>query len=584
MMRRHSLARKLFMITSLIIIGLLAIVLVFESLFFERFYRSVKQHEQEKAIHKLIEQVEPLQADEQAIAYAIGSAMNEYDASIALLNEEYSIKPLDIYVIHMQAGEHEIEIVINEEGIQYDELPKKLAPGEELVVDGIYMDQHDTVLHPVYFYPETVKPETGLVRVQGTITKLLLPEQRSFNPMYQDMLIADMLQAWRPWELPELNADSYAYATTQWRDSWSGVPYIATLGKLQHSSSFIVMMSSLQPVNEAISMLRKYVLVLFPFIVIIVIILAVVYSRYIAKPLVKINAFAEKLAQLQFSAEPPIQTRDEYGQLSRHLVTLSQNLQRALEELTERNEQLQVEIATKIRLEELRKELVANIAHELKTPLAVMKGYAEGLQDGIADHKREAYLTHIVREADVMNELIMDLLELSKYEVNAITLKLTHFDIVRLVQDEVGTFAIQLADKALQVELITDELSQPFVIGDKKRIKQVIVNLLSNAVRHAEPGSQLILTIKPVAYKKVEIELYNEGRPIPQQHLPRIWDKFYRVEQARDRRSGGTGLGLTIAKHILQLHHSQFAAVNKQNGVAFYFTLTEGSAENELEN
>lgn len=103
-------------------------------------------------------------------------------------------------------------------------------------------------------------------------------------------------------------------------------------------------------------------------------------------------------------------------------------------------------------------------------------------------------------------------------------------------------------------------------------------------MRHAEPGSQLILTIKPVAYKKVEIELYNEGRPIPEQHLPRIWDKFYRVEQARDRRSGGTGLGLTIAKHILQLHHSQFAAVNKQNGVAFYFTLTEGSAEDEHEN
>ncbi|MFD2504740.1 sensor histidine kinase [Paenibacillus septentrionalis] len=581
MLKHHSIARKLFIITSLIIIGLLSLVLVFESLFFESFYRHVKQHEQETAITKLTGQLEVMQADEQAIAYTIGSAMNEYDASIALLNEDYRIKQLDIYVIHLVSGEQTIKVIINEEGLRYGDLPVELLPGDKLVVDGIFMDQHNAVLHPVHFNPETVEPEIGLVRVQGTITSLLLPEQRSYNPMYQDMLISNVLADWKPWELTDIQ--SAQSMTMQWRDAWSGVQYIATLAKMSDIDSYVIMLSSLQPVDEAISILRKYVLVLFPFIVLIVIILAVVYSRYIARPLVKINAFAEKLAQLQFSATPPIQSKDEYGQLSQHLVTLSHNLEKALEEVTERNEQLQVEISKKIHLEELRKELVANIAHELKTPLAVLKGYAEGLQDGIASHKQEAYLAHIVRETDVMNELIMDLLELSKYEVNAITLKPAHFHIIRLVQDEVDALAIQLTDKNLHVKIDTTALSNLNVIGDRKRIKQVVVNVLSNAVRHAKAGSTLRITLTTLPLNKVEVRVYNEGDAIPVEHLQLIWEKFYRVEQARDRRSGGTGLGLTIARHILQLHESQFGAKNTEHGVEFYFTLKEGSANHDNE-
>jgi len=537
-MRRHSLARKLFILTSLIIIGLLTVVFVFESIFFERFYRAVKQHEQESAIHQLMKEIEADQSDEQSIAYTIGSAMNEYDASIALLDDEYQLKRLDVYVIHMKSGDQNISVNISEEGIQYDELPKELSPGDILVVDGIFMDQNDTVMHPIDFYPESSEPESGLVRVQGKITNLLLPEQRSFNPMYQDLLIKDMLNDWHISEHTHIKQANYK--TTEWRDPWSGVQYIATIGKLNDASAYIVMMSSLQPIDEAIAMLRKYVWMLFPFAVVIVIILALMYSRYIAKPLENINAFAKKLAQLQFSETPPVQSLDEYGQLSQHLVTLSRNLEKALQEVT-----------------------------------------AEGLQDGIAAHKRESYIAHIVQKTDEMNELVIELLELSKYEVNAITLTLAHFNIVKLVKDEVHALSIHLANKALQVDIMTTKLNQPYVIGDRKRIKQVIVNLLSNAARHAEAGSTISITIKNIAYKKVEITIYNDGPKIPEEHLQRIWDKFYRVEQARDRRSGGTGLGLTIAKHILKLHDSQFGTVNEQNGVAFYFTLIEGSAEDE---
>src|SRR5690606_37573572 len=127
-----------------------------------------------------------------------------------------------------------------------------------------------------------------------------------------------------------------------------------------------------------------------------------------------------------------------------------------------------------------------------------------------------------------------------------------------LLQAEVQALAIHLANKALKANIETSMLTEPYDVGDYKRLKQVIVNLLSNAARHADSGSTITITVKPIDAGRVKVTIYNEGQPISKSNLQRIWDKFYRVEQARDRRSGGTGLGLTIVKHILLLHHSEF--------------------------
>src|SRR5690606_6745888 len=117
--------------------------------------------------------------------------------------------------------------MINEEDMRYGELPSGISQGQTLVVDGIFMDQHDTVMHPINFNPEASQPEPGLVRVSGTISRLLLPEQRSYNPLYQDLLITDMIQDWNTSE-PAATSNPKPYVTTEWIDSWSGVTYIAT--------------------------------------------------------------------------------------------------------------------------------------------------------------------------------------------------------------------------------------------------------------------------------------------------------------------------------------------------------------------
>ena len=235
------------------------------------------------------------------------------------------------------------------------------------------------------------------------------------------------------------------------------------------------------------------------------------------------------------------------------------------------------EIEEKQRSEQLRKELIANISHELKTPLGIVKGFAEGLQDGVADDKRDRYLSHIVNETDRMNALIMDMLELSKFEVKAIQLTLRSVSMTNLIQHVVDSFSHQLEYKNLQYKLNKEE--ELFVNIDARRIEQVVLNLLSNAIRHAEENSVITIRIERTSAKKVVTIIENTGPLIAEDDLSRLWDQFYRVEHSRDRKSGGTGLGLAIVKHILELHDSEFGVENTYQGVAFSFTLNESGGE-----
>ncbi|WP_127591819.1 sensor histidine kinase [Paenibacillus lautus] len=272
--------------------------------------------------------------------------------------------------------------------------------------------------------------------------------------------------------------------------------------------------------------------------------------------------------------------KDEFGELSRSMITLSQNLDEALKELTRANARLQEDVEEKLRSEQLRKELIANISHELKTPLGIVKGFAEGLQDGVADDKRERYLAFIVNETDRMNALIMDMLELSKFEVSAIRLQPRSFSLTDLIQQAADSFTRQLEDKRLQLSIHQGQDEEAIVQADSRRIEQVILNLLSNAIRHAEENSVVTIRLLRMSPGKVTTIIENAGKPISKSDMGRIWDQFYRAERSRDRKSGGTGLGLAIVKHILVLHESDYGVMNTDRGVAFYFTLNESRGEN----
>ncbi|MGG4344796.1 ATP-binding protein [Paenibacillus lautus] len=581
---RRSVVFKLFMVTSVMILIVFSLVMVAEGLFFERFYRTSKIHALERNMNQFALQLKEMEAGEQQTARLLGHFMNENDASIAMLNERFARMHINPYVLELQAEDGKnITILLPMEGMALEDIPQGIKTGDMLVVDGIFMDEKDTVMQPVVFQPTDSEADEGLVRIRGKVMDMMLPEKRSYNPLYQDALIDDALLEWTQQPEQDLKLlQKGSPVQMSWTDKWSGVDYVVLVRSLAEEGQedrYLFVMTSMQPVGEAVGTLKQYFIYIAPMIVVLVMVLSLIYSRMVSRPLVQLNRSAARLAKLDFSAQAEIRSKDEFGELSRSMITLSQNLDEALKELTRANARLQEDVEEKLRSEQLRKELIANISHELKTPLGIVKGFAEGLQDGVADDKRERYLAFIVNETDRMNALIMDMLELSKFEVKAIRLQPRSFSLTDLIQQAADSFTRQLEDKRLQLSIHQGQDEEAIVQADSRRIEQVILNLLSNAIRHAEENSVVTIRLLRMSPGKVTTIIENAGKPISNADMGRIWDQFYRAERSRDRKSGGTGLGLAIVKHILVLHESDYGVMNTDRGVAFYFTLNESRGE-----
>lgn len=595
-MRRHSVVFKLFIVTSALVLLAFLVVMAAEGLFFERFYRGTKISSLAGSMASFAKAYGEHPDDERRVSRLLGEIMNRHDASIAILGREFAQLHYEPYYIDLRTpGGKLIKVVIPSEGTTRESIPQ-VKIGDRLSVDGMFMDERDMIMNPVDIHlsaEASVEPDSGLVRAEGEVTDLLLPElnSRSYNPFYQNTLIDDAVQAWRAQPPDGSSSETRLLqgepVRFEWRDSWSGVEYAVLLQPLANEGRtgphYMVALSSLQPVGEAVNILRRYVIVLAPLIVVLVVLLSLIFSRIVSRPLLALNRTAARLAELDFSAVPEARSKDEFGELSRHLARLSRNLDQALNELTRANHQLQLDVEEKRKAEELRKELVANISHELKTPLGIVKGFAEGLQDGVADDKRERYLAFIVSETDRMNALIMDMLELSKFEVKKVQLHPRSFSLTGLINRVVESFDPQLEAKGLRIELTQSQEEggqrlgpdEATVWGDPRRIEQVILNLLSNAVRHARGQSTIRIALHRDMDGKMTTTIENSGLSIAEADLARIWDHFYRAERSRDRKSGGTGLGLAIVKHILELHGSEYGAWNTEQGVAFYFTLQD---------
>lgn len=584
-MKKVGIVFKLFVVTSLVTLSIFALILLAQSLFFERFYQTVKTGDLEKSMLDFSGQYAVAGNDPVATARVLGRFTNENQASLAILNLDFERRSLDPYLIALRtsAGKS-VTLLLSSEGMTVSDVPSGLRVGQKLAADGIYMDEQDTLMQPVTLQSDTAQPQSGLARVTGTITELILPENQDFNPFYANTRIDEALADWRNAEFSDIEPRLAAgeMLTSEWRDEWSGVSYLRVLVPIVNekgsSEGYAFALASLQPLGEAVGMLQRYFLFLAPVVVAVLLLLSFVYSRLVSRPLIRLSRTSSRMAALDFTPDEgrSIRSRDEFGELSRNLDTLGHNLDAALQKLSATNTELEREVEEKVRAEQLRKELIANISHELKTPLGIVKGFAEGLQDDVAADKRERYLQLIVGETDRMNALIMDMLQLSRFEAKAIKLKTEHLDIAVHVRSLLDALTEQIANRQLNVRLIGELRLR--VVADPRRIDQVLINLLSNAVRHAREAGEIRVSLRRLDSGFAEIVIENDGDPIPQDDLERIWEQFYRAERSRDRRSGGTGLGLAIVKHVLELHGSEYEAVNTEKGVAFRFTLREASS------
>ncbi|PEI89026.1 sensor histidine kinase [Bacillus toyonensis] len=337
-------------------------------------------------------------------------------------------------------------------------------------------------------------------------------------------------------------------------------------GKITEYAFAIV---SLQPVNEAMLVLKDYYVYALIIVFLVIILLSFYYSKIIVKPLIKINRVTKKMANFDFSEKLPVTADDEIGGLSGSINTLSVNLKDRIDRLNVANTKLQQDIERERQLEKTRKEFISGVSHELKTPLSVIRSFAEGIQDGVS--KDTTYYTDVIlEETENMNRLIVEMLELAKLESGTYKLEMTTFSIGELIQQVHTKLLFSMEEKQLQVDVDAD--TSIFVKANRSRIEQVVVNLLSNAIRYTPDGERIKVSVIETE-DTVKVEIENSGNLIPEESLEKIWDRFYRLDASRSRHTGGTGLGLSIVKNILDLHHAKYGVYNTNNSVVFYFNL-----------
>ena len=303
-------------------------------------------------------------------------------------------------------------------------------------------------------------------------------------------------------------------------------------------------------------------------------------SRWFSRPLIAMAGLADRMSELDFSTKYQGRSTDEIGQLGQSLNRLSAYLEQTIRELRQSNEQLAQEIKEKERIDNMRQEFIVNVSHELKTPIALIQGYAEGLTAGVADdpEDRKYYCDTIADEADHMNKLVMQLLNLSRLELGAEQTYSEDIDLHELCAEAVRKTAVLCESRGLTVEYDDTCIT---VRTDGDLLDQVLMNYLSNAIRYTVDGGKIKISAKQTG-DCVRLTVFNEGDGLPEEELPKIWEKFYRTDRARTREAGGTGIGLSLVRAIADTLHGSCGVENVEGGIVLWFELS-ASAENDRE-
>lgn len=308
-------------------------------------------------------------------------------------------------------------------------------------------------------------------------------------------------------------------------------------------------------------------------------ILIIWLSGTIARPIRELTDLAKRMANLDFDARYTSGGEDEIGQLGEHFNHMSQTLEKTISQLKSANARLQKDIDQKIQIDEMRKEFLSNVSHELKTPIALIQGYAEGLKECINDDDPESrtfYCDVIIDEAAKMNNLVRKLLTLNQLEFGEDRLEMERFDMAELISGKLLSARILAEQKGVTLEYEGEKSLH--VWGDQFKIEEVLTNYISNALNHVA-GAMKITVRAQRDGDKARISVINTGDPIPPEELDKIWIKFYKVDKARTREYGGSGVGLSIVKAIMESHRQKYGVENTPDGVRFWFELDLAQGE-----
>lgn len=347
--------------------------------------------------------------------------------------------------------------------------------------------------------------------------------------------------------------------------------YIEMWGIFDNGNIFLFR-TALEGIRDSVAIANRFLAYIGVAAVIISGCVILMVSRKVTEPILELAEISERMTGLDFDAKYCGNSKTEIAILGHNINVLSNTLEETISELKTANNELQKDIEKKNEIDEMRKEFLSNVSHELKTPIALIQGYAEGLKEGINDdaESREFYCDVIIDEAAKMNHMVKKLLTLNQLEFGYDVVTMERFDIVALINNYIQSAEILIKQKDINVRF--EEKSAICVWADEFKTEEVFANYFSNAMHHV--SGQNVIDVKLTEMEhKVRISVFNTGEPIPEDSLSHLWEKFYKVDKARTREYGGSGVGLSIVKAIMESMNQKYGVINYDNGVEFWFEL-----------
>ena len=366
-----------------------------------------------------------------------------------------------------------------------------------------------------------------------------------------------------------LEADGYMIQIVM--DVRMQTEYIEMWGMLDNGY-FFILRSALEGIQESVAISNRFMAYVGCIAILVSILMVIGLSNRITRPIMELAGISERMKHLDFNAKYEGNDRTEISILGNNINEMSEALQTTISELKTANNELLKDIERKDQVDVMRKEFLSNVSHELKTPIALIQGYAEGLREGINDDEesREFYCDVIIDEAAKMNTMVKKLLTLNQLEFGNEVVNMERFNLVALIRNYIASSDILLKERNISVRM--EDYGEIYVWGDEFKVEEVFMNYFTNAIHYAQEEKIIDVKLSQVG-QQMRISVFNTGSPIPEESIEHIWEKFYKVDKARTREYGGSGIGLSIVKAIMESMNQQYGVINYENGVEFWFTL-----------
>ncbi len=538
-MQRHSIKLKIMALFFGIAAGLVLIIVFINSTFSEKYYLSQKQQamlDTYDGIDEIIHSYFNREIDETAMKDNIDSHTSTLGISVIIVNSDWTA----IYNSDNAEGEllKRLQMsLFNPEmfGSSVPEAPSSAQDESESVTEG------------------ESKP-SGIIKGNK--------DKQNLNDRFQTNGATEGIER-------EIIVQTDSYTMQKVYDSRLSDYYLELWGNMS-DNAMIMMRLPLQSIKDSVNVTNTFITYIGLGVILLSVLLAYIFSAYITKPIKELSQIAERMSELDFNIRYNGKDKSELGILGRSINHMSSKLEENISHLKSANIELKKDIEKKIQIDEMRKDFLSNVSHELKTPIALIQGYAEGLKEGVIDDPESMnfYCDVIMDEANKMNNMVKKLLTLNQIEFGNEDIVMERFNITELINNVVNSNELRAEQKGATIQFDCKEAV--YVWSDEYKIEEVITNYISNAINHCENELKIIVTME----KKddcIRVSVFNTGKTIPEEDIDNIWIKFYKVDKARTREYGGNGIGLSIVKAIMDSYDRECGVINHSNGVEFWF-------------